>query len=88
MNIPKYLKHIFSSRYLLHILRLTEKGTFFWCESRFVQHKTKQLCTLHLKFVELPDQLALSTMTEQGNLNAVILNINSEKGKSDHLSIY
>ena len=30
--------------------------------SRFVQHETKQLCSLHLKFVELPDQLALSTM--------------------------
>ena len=29
MNIPKYLEHFFSSRYLLHILRLTEKRTFF-----------------------------------------------------------
>ena len=32
--------------------------------SRFVQHKTKQLCSLLLKFVELPNQLVLSTLFE------------------------
>ena len=32
--------------------------------SRFAQHKTKQLCTLLLKFVELPNQFALSTMVK------------------------
>ena len=37
--------------------------------SRFVQHKTKQLCTLLLKFVELYSQLVISTMLKLSQIS-------------------
>ena len=43
--------------------------------SRFVQHKTKQLCTLLLKFVEFHNQFVLSTITKSSKVKNSISSV-------------